>query len=324
LPVVACRPGLGPAPPTIAARLRGHLTATFLGGARLVISLVFLRAPPELESPPPVRPFPRQWWPGRLGQVLWVSSRFPRQCPRRFPGGVPNCAYTIGMALVKYGAVVTEASGSLDGVTYSRNAFGAYARQRSVPVNPNTPAQTAARTLLTSLSQSWRGLSSAQRNGWNVLATSVVRTNALGESYSPTGQQLYVGTNVNRQNVGLAIVDSAPTLDSAPELVGVSLNAEFSGGLLEIAWTSLVGTGTWLVYATPAVSPGITYFRSSLYKLITTFDDSEVSPFDFRSEYEDYFPVGSEQLGSAIGVRLRPISDNGYAGTDITLRAIID
>lgn len=228
------------------------------------------------------------------------------------------------MALVKYGAVVTEASGSLDGVTYSRNTFGAYARARAVPVNPNTPAQSAARTLLTSLSQQWRTLTGSERNGWDTLATSVVRTNALGETYNPTGQQLFVGTNANRANVGLAVATSAPTLDAAPELVGASLTV--SGSLppaFEVAWSSLVGTGTWLVYATPAVSAGIQYFRSSLYKLIGTFDDTATSPEDLTAAYQALFPLGTLQVGSAVGARLRPISDNGYAGTDINLRAIV-
>lgn len=229
------------------------------------------------------------------------------------------------MALVKYGAVVVEASGSIDGVTYSRNTFGAYARARAVPVNPNTPAQTAARTLLTSLSQQWRTLTSTQRNGWNTVAQSVVRTNSLGESYNPTGQQLFVGTNINRQNVGLAISNSAPTLDAAPELVGASLAANFTSlpPTIEISWSSIVGTGTWLVYATPALSAGINFYRESLYKLITTFDETATSPEDIRTAYEAIFPVGTAQVGSSLGILLRPISDEGYAGTDITLRTII-
>lgn len=229
------------------------------------------------------------------------------------------------MALVKYGAVVTEASGSLDGVTYSRNTFGAYVRARAVPVNPNTPAQTAARTLLTSLSQQWRTLTGAERNGWNTVAQSIVRQNSLGESYNPTGQQLYVGVNANRTNVGLATVASAPTQDAAPELVGASLSANFTTlpPVIEISWSSIVGTGTWLVYATAALSPGINFYKSSDYKLITTFDDTATSPVDIRTDYATIFPAGTAQIGSSLGVLLRPISDNGYAGTDITLRTII-
>lgn len=228
------------------------------------------------------------------------------------------------MALVKYGAVVTEASGSIDGVTYSRNSFGAYARARGVPVNPNTPAQTAARTLLTSLSQAWRELSSAQRNGWNVAAASVTRQNALGESYNPTGQQLYVGTNINRQLIGEAIIDSAPTPDAAPELVGAALFATGTEpAQFRLTFDDVIGTGHWLVYATPCVSAGINFYRSSLYRLIGSFDQDAVSPLDLLSEYLDVFPLGADQVGSSVGARLRPISANGYAGAEITLRTIV-
>jgi hypothetical protein len=227
------------------------------------------------------------------------------------------------MALVKYGAVVVEASGSIDGVTYSRNTFGAYARARAVPVNPNTPDQTAARTRLTSFSQQWRTLTAAERNGWNTVAASVVKQNALGEAYNPTGQQLYVGLNVNRELVGLAATSSAPTPDAAPEILGIGVTSSISGPQLDLTFSSITGSGSFLLYATPPVSPGINFFKSSLYKLVDDFDDSQTSPFDFASAYSALFPYGAAQIGSAVGLRIRPISDEGYAGTDVTFRFLV-
>ena len=48
------------------------------------------------------------------------------------------------------GTHLTDASGSLSGVTYSHNRGGAYTRNRSIPVNPNTVQQQAVRNAFSS------------------------------------------------------------------------------------------------------------------------------------------------------------------------------
>jgi len=229
------------------------------------------------------------------------------------------------MALVKYGAVVTEASGSLDGVTYSRNTFGAYVRARGVPVNPNTGAQANARSRLSSLSQQWRGLTQSQRNQWSVTAASVSLVNPLGETYNPTGQQLYVGQNINLLLTGGSTVSTPNSPDAAPELVDFEVGSIAPGppGNLNLEWTSLVGTGTFLVYATPPISAGINYFKSSLFRLIGDFDQTATSPTDFITEYRTVFSLGSGDSGSKIAVKIRPISANGYAGAELIGNSIV-
>lgn len=65
--------------------------------------------------------------------------------------------------------IAGEISGSIGAITFSHNRGGAYMRLRSIPVNPNTAAQSFIRTLQADLSNDWvTGLTQAQRDGWNL------------------------------------------------------------------------------------------------------------------------------------------------------------
>lgn len=101
-----------------------------------------------------------------------------------------------------------QRSGSVGGAVYSHNRFGAYIRARSVPVNPNTARQVAARNLTRNLSIAWQTeLTQAQRNVWDAVADVIDWTNALGDSVSLTGLNWYVRTNTARMQGGLPRVD---------------------------------------------------------------------------------------------------------------------
>lgn len=107
----------------------------------------------------------------------------------------------------------TQRSGSTGGTTYSRNRFGAYTRNRSVPVNPNTARQVATRNAVTALTIAWNNsLSQAQRDAWNVYAANVTWKNALGQSVFLTGLNHYVRCNSIRVRNVIPRVDAAPTI----------------------------------------------------------------------------------------------------------------
>lgn len=92
--------------------------------------------------------------------------------------------------------LTTPQSGSVAGVTSSRNRFGQYQRTRAIPVQPRTPKQTRNRALFTVNSSAWRGLTDAQRTAWNDYAAQIIRSGRLGSSYSPTGASLFTGAAI--------------------------------------------------------------------------------------------------------------------------------
>ena len=101
------------------------------------------------------------------------------------------------MAKVRFGTGVAEIRGSVGGSVYSRTHAGAIVRNRIVPVNPNTQAQDDIRTLFATVAQLYTDLTPAQRNAWDEFAQLVNVTNVFGESYVPTGRQMFQQCNMN-------------------------------------------------------------------------------------------------------------------------------
>lgn len=110
-------------------------------------------------------------------------------------------------------ALITQASGSIGGLTASRNRGGQYFRARAVPVNPNSPQQQAIRGFVASLTSLWNGtLTAPQRDSWNQYALNVPLPDKLGEPRNVGGIAMYIRSNVPRLQGALPRVDDAPTV----------------------------------------------------------------------------------------------------------------
>jgi len=122
--------------------------------------------------------------------------------------------------------LMSQASGSLAGITASHNKGGAYFRQRSTPTNPNTPWQQAVRASINQLSNLWsNGLDAGQRASWDAYALAVVIMDTLGEPIYPTGINHYIRSNVPRLQAGLPRVDTAPSIYNTGEFTAPSFEA---------------------------------------------------------------------------------------------------
>jgi len=116
--------------------------------------------------------------------------------------------------------IVTQASGSIGGTTYSHNRGGMYRRARSVPTNPNTTKQQAVRSIFSGLVSAWLNtLTQANRDTWKTYADNTPRMDSLGNELILTGQQMYVGANTGRQQVGLSSVANGPTTYNRGEAI---------------------------------------------------------------------------------------------------------
>ena len=120
--------------------------------------------------------------------------------------------------LLKFGPTITGASGSVAGTTYARNRYGAYARARTTPVNPNTPRQATARTIMRFLAEQWREapLTDAIRTAWQTYAESFNWNNKLGEQVTLTGFNAFTRGNAALANIGADIVTAAPAALGLP------------------------------------------------------------------------------------------------------------
>lgn len=189
-------------------------------------------------------------------------------------------------------------SGSIAGTTYSRNRFGQYTRNRRTPVNPGTSFQRAARTRLASNSVNFRGLTGTQRDGWAALGLQMLRTDALGSTYTLTGAQAYCSVNNNLAAAGDTALSDAPLLVIPDGILTVT--PTISNVAFSVAWTPTpLGTGERIfIFAGPQRSAGRAFEGD--YRLILVSAAAGTSPSNVLSVYQARF--GTPVTGARIFV----------------------
>jgi hypothetical protein len=175
---------------------------------------------------------------------------------------------------MKYiGLISSDARGKNGGNVASRNRFGTYLRRHVAGVQPRSTSQVANRNAFGALSSAWRGLTAAQQQGWNTLATTVSFKDTLGNSYNPTGAQLFMLFSRNLNTAGIATQATAPTaVPSIPAITSltsawtygfstasVTLTAGgtgYSAGTFTVTWsTGTTATGPFTVSGGVIQSP---------------------------------------------------------------------
>lgn len=120
-------------------------------------------------------------------------------------------------ATIKLGPIVAEARGAIGGTVFARGAFGAYAKQRVAPTNPNTPKQAAARALMTVVVNEWMTvLTVAQRDVWNAAVQSFTVPNRIGDAIHLTGLQWFTRCNSLLDLTGQSFVTVPPVVPIIP------------------------------------------------------------------------------------------------------------
>ena len=143
------------------------------------------------------------------------------------------------MARIKFGMMMTDARGKLGGHVFTKARSGATVRTRVTPVNGQTSAQGAVRSRFGSLSQSWSSLSEEQRIAWNSKASTVGKTNIFGDSYYPSGKNLYVAINTNILNAGGSAINIPPADIAPPDVLFNGISFDSLAGSLELELQSL-------------------------------------------------------------------------------------
>lgn len=163
-----------------------------------------------------------------------------------------------------------QLSGSVGGVTASRNRYGAYLRNRTVPVNPNTSRQLAVRAAFAAATLAWAGLTDSQRQGWQDYATGTPVLNRLGETVTLSANCMFVRTNSFRLGIGSAVLLAAPPSPGLSSLgtgftMDVDGSTDPSVGAFGTVGATAIGPG--IVQYSPTLSAGVTSFQGpfSLY-----------------------------------------------------------
>lgn len=170
------------------------------------------------------------------------------------------------MALIA-SPIISSASGSIAGLTLSRNAGGMYIRARAVPVNPSTGPQVFIRAIVAFLSNTWvNTLTQAQRDAWALYADNVPLTGPLGASRTVSGIAMYIRSNVPRIQALTPRVDTAPSIFDTGDFTPVTDPA--AGATAQQLQFEFTNTDAWAnealsfmaVYASRPQNPSINFF----------------------------------------------------------------
>lgn len=216
------------------------------------------------------------------------------------------------MAKIKYSALVSEMRNKLNGSVLSKNRFGNYVRNKVTPVNPQSSFQQSTRAILSSLSQGWRGLTPAQRNGWIALAATLPFTDIFGDTKFLTGQNLFVKLNANLLKIGEAQIAAAPQLEDIPAVLAETLTATQSAGSLtaltvDVNVASLPAGFQLGVYAIPPVSDSINFVKNK-FRFIGALSSVTAGAGNILALYTARFGAAAV-AGQRINVRVALISE---------------
>lgn len=188
------------------------------------------------------------------------------------------------------GIAVAEMSGSLGGTTASRNRGGQYFRRRAIPTRVTSTYAQNAKAILAAASQGWRALTAAQRAEWEAFSKQHPIVDALGKSFTKSGQQAYVAIRCRLAQASAALI-TAPPISAAPApLLTFTQTYDIGAGAFAGTYTATpLGAGVKLwIRAAVVDSPGVAFIRNKL-KFVGLSAAAQASPFDQQALIEARF-----------------------------------
>jgi len=209
-------------------------------------------------------------------------------------------------------------SGSVNGVTSSRNRFGQYRRTKAIPVNPQTTRQTQVRDTFGDLASQWGTLTPTQRASWETCALEFPKVDSLGQAIVLSGFNMFVRANSALVDIGEAVL-LTPVASTAWVTATVVPTAAAGTPALSIAYVAPAAGHFLRVDAGPMVSAGRSY--GDTFALLFFVDDTGVSPQNALAAYVARW--GALIAGQRIFVRARALNQCGVFGPEYVTSVVV-
>lgn len=238
------------------------------------------------------------------------------------------------MALVRFGGGVAEIRGSINGNTFSRSRAGAIVRNRTTPIQPNTIPQSDVRQKFQEAADGFRSLTVDQVNEWAGVAQSLTRLNSFGETYVPSGKQLFMEVTLNSLLIGggpialekVVLNPNLPSLELGSAVFEIS---EPDLAVATLSASSNFGT-QMIVQATRPLQTSVRNFKKFLRQIGVSFAITSVpAAEDLLTAYNATYPgvlYDDAMLGMRVGFRARSVNPESglssawvYAESEITV-----
>jgi len=221
---------------------------------------------------------------------------------------------------IKWGALVVDGRGKIGGQIASKNAAGAYMKNKVTPSNPQTTRQSIVRALFAVISAGWSALTAAQIAGWNEAVSDWSTTNIFGDLKKPTGKALYQRLNNQAQSAGLSAVTTVPTKLALPNAPVTAVPIGVGATTLALTGANTAASTQVVVWATAPVSLGTKNVKSKLRQIYAVAGDS-YSASDAFAAYETKF--GTLATGQNVFVGVKYVVASGQASPLQTQKATI-
>ncbi len=222
--------------------------------------------------------------------------------------------------------LLTAMSGSLGGLTFAHGIGGAYVRERANPTQPNTPAQTIIKGIFGQLSTAWRSdLSATQRDDWDLYADATPLLDRLGQSFIPTGLNMYIRGNTGLLQGEFTRVDLGPVTPGLPTFTAPAAQSiESTTNVAQItftvgdAWVDL-DENFLFIYASRGQGSSINFFKGP-YQLAGVIEgDAITAP---TSPAAITIPFGVKD-GQKVFFRATLIDAEGRKGQDVFFEGVV-
>jgi hypothetical protein len=220
------------------------------------------------------------------------------------------------MAKIKLSSFIADMRGKINGHVASKGRFGNYLRNKVTPVNRKTVAQQSVRAFFTSIAQSWRGCTAAQRAKWNSESKGYSRLNIFGDNTPLSGFGLFMKLNGNLKAIGESIITDCPQHEQV--LAPSAITAEIDTGVLTLdLGQAMDSSASGIVFATPPLSAGKSFVKSE-YRQIKVVNNASTATVVLTSDYVAAFgalPAASQNafikvktVGTANGIPASTVS----------------
>lgn len=211
------------------------------------------------------------------------------------------------MAKFRPGPTIGEISGSIGCVTYSHNRYGAYIRERVIPVNPSSPNQQKVRGYLATASSNWRALTAAMRLTWRNWAATHTIIDKIGAAQNLSPNAAYVQLASRLLLFGSALPTAAPIVDAPTGLSSLVLEADIGAGDFDVTYTATpLGAGNALYIRAAVLNSASIQFDKNRLKFVGFSAAAQASPFDVKTLIENVF--GTLQVGQIVVVQVAVMS----------------
>lgn len=223
------------------------------------------------------------------------------------------------MALIKLGVALAAASGSIGGTVFARNRGGAYIRNRTPPLQPQTPRQTLVRARMSDLARAWSDeLTQTQRDAWENYASQVPIVNRIGEPRFVTGINMYTRANTLLLDTGVARVDDGPTVFTVGPTITPTITVDAANDTFDITnlgdfTPSAMNPINIMISASPSLQAARTFHKSPFTKVYgQAFTDTPALPVE---DIPLAFPLAA---GQRVFLRTASVTPDGRVGTPTT------